>query len=85
MWKKAREFGGSRCTANSFEISAWTIGNMTAEGALKQWQKSSRHDAVATSSGMWKSVQFMEMGCGIYQGGPGVGGFANWFVAEDLV
>lgn len=89
MWKKAREFGGKRCTANGFEISAWTSGKMTAEEALKQWQKSPGHDALATSSGMWTSVKFMEMGCGIFQGDHGVGGFANWFVnetiAEDLL
>lgn len=82
MRSKAREFGGSSCKANGFEISAWTNGKMTAEKALWQWQQSPENNALATSSGTWKSVKFIEMGCGIHENDPGVGGFANWFVSE---
>lgn len=80
MWNKPMELAGPQVTARGFEISAWTSGTMTPVQALRMWKNSPGHDNVMASLEMWADVEFIEMGCGIYQGGPGVGGFANWFV-----
>lgn len=75
MWDKPREL--TAYIGDGFEISAWTSGRMTADGALLQWQGSPGHNAVILNEGIWDQT-WRAIGVGI------VGSYAHiWFGAVE--
>ena len=57
MWSKPREL--TSYSGNGFEISAYTGGNITPEGALDLWKHSSAHNQVMTTQGSWSDLKTM--------------------------
>jgi len=71
MWKKPEEILGWE-GGNGFEISYAGGGGAKPDAAFKGWRRSSGHNNVIASNGMWKSLT--QVGC-YYEGN-----YANcWF------
>ena len=66
MWDKPSELTSYK--GNGYEISYWTSGTATAEGALSVWKSSSDHNAVIINQGIWDNNNWQAIGIGIYKG-----------------
>ena len=65
MWNKPSELTSYK--GNGYEISFWSSGEVTAEGALSGWKGSSGHNAVIINQGGWRNSSWKAIGIGIYK------------------
>jgi len=66
MWDKPKEM--TSYPSNGYEISYWSSGSASAQGALNGWKSSSGHNAVIINEGTWKNNDWKAIGIGIYDG-----------------
>ena len=65
VWLKPSELTSYK--GYGYEISFWSSGEITAEGALDGWKKSSGHNALIINQDIWHDSNWKAIGIGIYK------------------